>query len=600
MNQICDTEECFRCGACAEACPKDAITLADSDDACSSYPVIDQALCIDCGVCVSSCQVFSPNRLRRAEVSIAAWVLDEDSRSLSSSGGIATMLGRSCIERGGVVYGAAYNLGALEMKRAESIQGVKRFRGSKYVAADMAGSYSKVKADLQKGLEVLYIATPCLVGGLKSFLRRDYDRLTTVDLICHGTPPQSFLMQHAEHVLKGGMWDKCAFRGGANDFCLTLYSKGKEIYLRGQDQDEYFSAFLASLSYRERCYSCPYARPERVGDITLGDYWGLDQSLLSKKPRGRVSLVLLNSDVGKRMYASCGDRCHSEELPFEHAVNKYQAQLIRPSTPHPDRGSFIVSVKELGFDSAVLRSDVGKSIRSRRRKQWLRSILSMRYLRNRCMKVKRNAVDYLWGLRRRRVTRKMRTRFGQNEITIISNNCSAGFIYNALGLQFSSPTINLYIGDDDFLAFVLNLSSYLNGALVEDKLADRDYPVGKLSPADGGRPIAVFFQHYEAFEQARDAWNRRKQRVHRNRFVVLWELLDCKKMASYSTKLEAAGIDYQFIVHDRRMRGAARTFVSEGYARAGTAGRLFDKRGVSGKRYIDEFDYVDWLKDAVK
>lgn len=210
-------------------------------------------------------------------------------------------------------------------------------------------------------------------------------------------------------------------------------------------------------------------------------------------------------------------------------------------------------------------------------------------------RLKSSVVNYLWNLRRGGIIRKLRSRFGQNAVTIISNNCAAGFIYNALGLRFDSPTINLYFEDSDFLIFTLNLHSYLEGTLSEDRLSDRDYPVGRLVPTDGGRPISVFFMHYETFEQAQKAWDRRKSRVHWDRVAVLWELFDSEKAPSYSAELEAAGIDYRFIVHDKRRR-VMKAFVSDGYARAGEAGRIFDKKGVSGKRYLDEFDYVSWLK----
>ena len=157
---------------------------------------------------------------------------------------------------------------------------MEKLRGSKYVKSDIRDCYIRVRDDLRNGRKVLFTGTPCQVAGLKAFIGKDCQDLTTVDLVCHGTPPFRYLKEYLDKKCsQGGSrkgWDKAVFRSG-KFFLMKVYREGEIIYQKGAADDLYYSAFLDGMIFRSNCYHCQYACPERVGDLTIGDFWGKGQ-----------------------------------------------------------------------------------------------------------------------------------------------------------------------------------------------------------------------------------------------------------------------------------------------------------------------------------
>ncbi len=373
MELICNSEECTGCFACLNVCPGKAITVA-TDRLGKTIPKIDENLCVNCGLCKKVCPNVNDLQLKKPHMAIAAWSKREEDVKRCSSGGAATVFSRNILNANGVVFGAASINHHVEHIKIDNINDLGYLRGSKYVQSFTGNTYSEVKDILETGKKVLYIGVPCQISGLKSFLQHDYDNLITVDLICHGTPPFSYLDSYLNECnIKD--WDTVSFRG-ENDWNLTVCKNGDIIYKCYRDEDYYFKAFLDGLSYRDNCYKCKYARIERISDITIGDFWGIERATMTNKYEGRISLILLSTEKGKKFWEECCDDFVWEERSISEAVNPLQTNLIRPSLPADGREKFMSYVMR-SFTKAVKMTPLGKRLFLHRCKIRLKRIINI-------------------------------------------------------------------------------------------------------------------------------------------------------------------------------------------------------------------------------
>lgn len=352
--EICSPDSCTGCFACKASCSKHAIEKK-IDQLGRTIPSINSELCVECGLCQKVCPVNEKPQYNTPQKCYASWNDSEADRNTCASGGIATGLGRYVIEQGGVVFGAYFHKNenlVLDFGMADTMEGLECFKTSKYVQADTADSYQNAKRELEQGRLVLYVGTPCQIAGLKGFLRKEYENLITVDIICHGVPPITYLREYQNSVCGGMKAETATFRG-KDDFCMCFYGKnGKQLYKKVASQDFYFRAFLNSLTYRENCYECPYARKERISDFTIGDFWELDKSTLQQEYNGKVSVILVNTERADRFLKQCEDKFYLEERALEEAV-RGNTQLREPAARYQDRDKFLQMYKEEGFTKAV-------------------------------------------------------------------------------------------------------------------------------------------------------------------------------------------------------------------------------------------------------
>lgn len=365
MIDICKKEQCTGCSACISICPEKAVEM-QLDELSKTYAVINMDKCISCGMCKKVCPANNMPELTKSSSCYAIWSKNEEYHTKCASGGIATGFAERIINEGGVVYGVRFNKDLdLVFDNTDNVDYCE-FLGSKYVQADVGTIYSNVQDQLNKDKKVLFVGTPCQIGGLKNFLKKDYDNLVTVDLICHGTPPVSYLKEHVKSITDKKITD-ISFRG-ERDFFFSLYNNKNCIYTKKCHEDSYFTAFLDGLIYRDNCYSCKYARPERVADITIGDFWGLDKTTMSKKHNGRISLMLVNSKKGKAFFDTVKDSFEFEERGVEEAL-RHNGQLVSPCKPHKDRQTFEEMYRKYGFKKAVQTKQIRKKIRTYKRKK---------------------------------------------------------------------------------------------------------------------------------------------------------------------------------------------------------------------------------------
>lgn len=346
-----DKVDCCGCGACLNICPGNAIEMQE-DEYGFLYPHIDTNLCIGCGQCKKVCSYQDEEALFYKAMTISvAMGLDRDSVKKSASGGIFAALAQKVLESGGVVYGCAFSYrdGSLwpEHTRIDSADELYRLQGSKYVQSIIGDTYKKVESDLEDGRKVLFSGTPCQVAALNGYLGKvDKRNLFTIDIICHGTPSVSFFQAYLKEAEKsvGGRITDFRFRDKTGGWGL----KGAIYYLNKREKPKkkllpvqlssYYTLFLDSETYRENCYSCKYAGEYRSSDVTIGDYWGIEDEHpeLLKENGGNfdrtigISCLLVNTDNGQKWLEELNPEIELAPSTFEKAA-KRNSQLKVPS-----------------------------------------------------------------------------------------------------------------------------------------------------------------------------------------------------------------------------------------------------------------------------
>jgi len=355
---ICKLEKCTACGACYNICPRNAINMK-TDVYGSIHPYINADLCVHCGACKKICTVNHPLNKMKPIMCYAAQRSDQGKRIHSASGGIGALISEEMYSKGSVVFGCVMDKnGFAHHVQASNTDDLDRMRLSKYVHSDTEITFQEAGKSLREGRHVLYIGTPCQIAGLINFLHGRKDNLITVDLVCHGTPNQVYLKDHIKKISHNMTIDNVTFRGGKDDFTIKVYKDNSIIYTNNRKKDTYYRAFMERMTYRESCYSCPYACPERVGDLTIGDFWKLDRASLNTKMEGRISVVLINSENGKKIWTDIKEKCIWEERTYEEAISG-NPNLNRPTERSDYREQFLKAYSAgYSFDEAFFKSGI--------------------------------------------------------------------------------------------------------------------------------------------------------------------------------------------------------------------------------------------------
>lgn len=262
----------------------------------------------------------------------------------TASGGIFAELAEKIILSNGVVYGTVINLQKEKYHvfcdRAQTIEELDPMYGSKYVYSYYGDIYQKIKQDLENGKEVLLSGTPCQIAGIKSYLGKEYDNLLTVDIICHGVPDIQLFKDYLNYLeaKKKVEIHKFVFRDKTNGWgtngkiCFST-KKGinKEKTFLGKESSYYYY-FLKGEIYRENCYQCPYAKKERVGDLTIGDFWGVEKEepqYNEREIRNGVSCILVNNKKGDDKLKKYGNNLKMTETELD-KIMKWNDQLSHP------------------------------------------------------------------------------------------------------------------------------------------------------------------------------------------------------------------------------------------------------------------------------
>ena len=347
--------KCCGCQACANACPKNCITMkADSEG--FLYPVIDEAVCINCGLCEKVCPFNKEEPLRtRKPTTYAAKILDDDIRNQSSSGGIFSILADQTLKNSGVVYGVAMSddLKSARHIRIDKTDELYRLRGSKYLQDITGDIFKQVKSDLDEGKKVLFSGVPCQINGLKYFLRKDYENLFTVEVICHGTPSPALWAKYFDYLedkYKAKI-EKVNFRekrNGWKTFGLTEEGENISQYLN-QHQDPYMQMFLRNYCLRPSCYDCVAKKLESMADLTIADFWGIQNVAPEMDDDKGTSLVLVQTKKGEIVLDSLKNQFIRKKVDFEAGI-KSNVSYWKSCEKPAQRKTFFIDMENMPFE----------------------------------------------------------------------------------------------------------------------------------------------------------------------------------------------------------------------------------------------------------
>ena len=356
---LCKTELCTGCAACANSCPKQCIQMV-ADVEGFLRPVVDTKRCVDCGACQKNCPILHPAACDNKTVAYAAIHKDETIRMKSTSGGIFSLLCQWIFDYGGVVFGAAYTDDfSVEHHFIQSLDELYALRTAKYSQSRIGDSFQKVKQLLTDGQYVLFSGTPCQVGGLRAFLGKDYEKLILVDLVCHGVPSPAVWSRYIDYRSKTDA-------SGAAPVFINLRSKetgwpGYSVHFDYENgghysvrysEDPFMRCFIGDLCLRPSCYECQFKEISRPSDFTLGDYWGVWSQLPEYNDGKGTAIVLVHSEKGFKIWSEIELQMKSQKVDIAHCMDE-NISAIQSSKMPEMRSSFMQRYLEEDFSTLI-------------------------------------------------------------------------------------------------------------------------------------------------------------------------------------------------------------------------------------------------------
>lgn len=345
MLGIINKEECCGCSACMQACPRQCIKMIFDEEG-FRYPKINKSNCIECGLCEKICPIrntsYKEGNVKKICVGYAK---DDKIRLKSSSGGIFSLLAKSCIEENGVVYGASFNDTTNVFHiGVEKVKDINKLQGSKYLQSRIGNTFIEAKKRLENNQKVIYSGTPCQIAGLKSYLKKDYDNLLTVDVLCHGVPSGKLWNKYIteQEKMHESSVQKIFFRDkkyGWKRYAVLLEFSNNTTYECVFAEDPFMKMLLANISLRPSCYSCKFKGMPHPADITLGDCWGVEKHSPEMDDNKGTSVIMLNTTRGVHELKKILSTMQYKECTLNCAVppNAESRQQVRI---HPNRKRF--------------------------------------------------------------------------------------------------------------------------------------------------------------------------------------------------------------------------------------------------------------------
>ena len=322
-------EICTGCGACMAKCPQRCITMKAFGDAGFYFPVIDNDSCINCGICVKTCPLLHDLPMQKVDKVYAAYIKERNMLQNSNSGGIFTAFADYILRRNGFVCGAAYSEN-LYVKHIiiSNLEEISLLQGSKYVQSIVCQHFNKVLHLLNNGKLVLFCGTGCQIAGLRSFLKNEYENLLTIELVCHGVPSPVLFEKYLLWLGKraGGKVTQYKFRSKelrpTGEHSQFYYIVDGEKFIGESYEDPYYGSFLQGRTLRPSCYQCRFKGQERIGDITIGDFWGIEKSHPDFSIKHGSCLVMVNTEKGIQYFSEIKEQLRFIEATYEEAINR--------------------------------------------------------------------------------------------------------------------------------------------------------------------------------------------------------------------------------------------------------------------------------------
>lgn len=348
-------ENCCGCRSCYNICLHSAIQMKPDNEG-FFYPIIDKNKCVNCGQCKKSCPVINQPKNNTLNKAFACYSVDFDKRMRSCSGAVFALLSEKVLNSDGVIYGAAFNNDCqVHHICVSDSEGLEKLKGSKYIQSDIGFTYLNAQRSLKSGKLVLFSGTPCQIAGLKQYLKKDYENLFCIDLICHGVPSPMIWEKYLNEISPEHTIVNMSFRNKENgiknktlDYTLDNGDVIKEKY----EESDYIKGFIQNMYLRPSCYSCKFKGFDRCSDITIGDFWGLKNYYPNFGDDYGVSAVITHSNKGLEFFESLkDDLCLIEVEPNQ--VATYNESLLEPAKMNPRRNELFERMSTESIHSIV-------------------------------------------------------------------------------------------------------------------------------------------------------------------------------------------------------------------------------------------------------
>lgn len=344
-------EDCCGCTACKNICPVDAIEMKEDTEG-FLYPVVNEEKCIKCGLCKKVCPVLNAKNEIKEQHAYIFQNINDEVRKQSTSGGAFSAIAEKIIEKNGIVYGVIFdqNFNVIH-KGIESKNELYKFRNSKYVQSNLNNVFKEVKEKLEKDRWVCFSGTSCQIEGLKNFLRKQYEKLLLVDVVCRAVPSPLIWKKYLKlKKQENGDVSKIYFRDklyGYKYSNFSVYDSQNNLrYHNGVESDPYLRAFFSNICDRPSCYNCKFKKLNRESDITLWDCFNVEKYNPKLDDDKGTTRILTNTSKGKKFVDELSETHKLEEIDVSLATENFLA-MFQPIKYNSSRNSFLKDANEL-------------------------------------------------------------------------------------------------------------------------------------------------------------------------------------------------------------------------------------------------------------
>ena len=371
-----EKNKCCGCSACEQICPKKCIKMVE-DEKGFIYPKINKQNCINCGRCISVCPMINNEKLKQAEKFEIYKLTSRQTEIIktSSSGGAFVEIVKNILSnvkpKKYKIYGAIMN-DNLKVKHIgiTDIKQINKLQKSKYVQSNMQKIYSDIKKELEDDTLIIFSGTPCQVAGLKNFINNQNEKnLYTIDILCHGVPSQkvfnmyvnSLENKYHSKVKKITFRNKKKIGNKIDSYCVKIELENSKCIEEYSFKNWYMLGFLKDLFYRESCTNCPFAKTTRVSDITIGDFWGIDEIDKKLDANAGISLCFANNEKGKEIFKSLKIAEKIDEKNMQKII-KNNRNLSKPSEMSQNSKSFFEELNKSNDFIKTIRKYIRRKI----------------------------------------------------------------------------------------------------------------------------------------------------------------------------------------------------------------------------------------------
>lgn len=351
--------ECTGCEACRNICSNRCIIMKKDFDGCY-YPSINHTYCVNCGKCRQICPVRNNNNQGEKENfsnTYVGYCKEEKIRKASSSGGIFPLAAEWMIAKDGWIFGAAYQNNKVLHTLGTCRKEIEQFKGSKYVQSNIGFTYQEAETALKDGKYVLFTGLPCQIAGLKAYLGKEYEKLYTIDLICHGVGAPLVwdkyieTFHHKKNIIDINFRNK--EQGWDHEQLVIKYANKKE-YRKYALEDYYTYGFNRNIFLRPSCYECKFKGTNRKSDLTIGDALGVERYAPRFRDNKGCSLIFVHSEKGKEIFTNIESRLDYADIDAQKAI-RFNQRMISSVAMNPEREMFYNDLKKYSFRYAMIR-----------------------------------------------------------------------------------------------------------------------------------------------------------------------------------------------------------------------------------------------------